>query len=158
MKSVFVKRVFDQQSLTALARLFTSVCNTMKCFPVILFAFSLLSSTQLVAQSNPSQDIGQALRRGDASAIAQYMDQTVLLELLDRESLFSKSDAMRKLSQFLQENKFTAFKQSHNGNSSGKDAYYVIGELASSAGKYRLYLYFNTKSGQSYLQELRITQ
>ncbi|MCF8237714.1 MAG: DUF4783 domain-containing protein [Saprospiraceae bacterium] len=124
---------------------------------LILF-ISLFVSTVGIAQTNALQAINQALQRGDASTIASYFDQSVVLDILGDEAIATPAEARKRLETFFSMHKPAGFKQSHSGSSQGKDSHYIIGELNDTAGKYRVYLYFKTSGGKYALQELRIDQ
>lgn len=125
---------------------------------VVLLVFCLLSATLGTAQSNALQAINQAMQRGDATTIATYFDQSVVLDILGDEAITSPADAKKRLEVFFSRHKPAGFKQSHSGSSQGKDSHYIIGELNDAAGKYRVYLYFKTSGGKYALQEMRIDQ
>jgi len=129
---------------------------TMRTF--FLTASLLMQSFFLVAQSSAIQEVGQALRRGDAAGVAAHFDQSVVIELLGKESMTNKAGAQKLLEDFFRTHSPSGFRQSHSGTSQGKDSHYVIGDLSDAKGKYRVYLYFKTSGGKYTLQELRIDQ
>lgn len=122
----------------------------------LLFFLSVVAPWGLAAQSSAIQEVGQALRRGQAAAVATHFDQSVVIELLGVEKMAPKAEAQRLLEEFFRAHPPTAFRQSHAGDSQGKDSHYVIGDLSDAGGKYRVYLYFRTTGGRYLLQELRI--
>ncbi len=127
----------------------------------ILFFFSiflLALPLSLAAQSAVLQEVGQALRKGDAAGVAAHFDSQVVLDLLGKEAITTKSEAQRLLTEFFKTHNPSGFKQSHSGSSQGKDSHYLIGDLSDASGKYRVYLYFKTSGGKYVLQELRIDQ
>lgn len=123
-----------------------------------LVAAFLTAALAAFAQSGPVQEVGQALRRGDAAGVAAHFDQTVVIELLGEENLVNRTEAQRLLAAFFSTHKPSGFKQSHSGASEGKDSQYLIGDLNDAKGKYRVYLFFKTSGGKVTLQELRINQ
>lgn len=125
---------------------------------LLLLAFLLSLSPVLSAQAAAIQDVSQALRRGDAAGVAAHFDQSVLIELMGKETLTSRDGARQLLENFFKVHSPSGFRQSHSGTSQGKDAHYVIGDLSDAQGKYRVYLFFKTSGGKYLLQELRIDQ
>lgn len=123
-----------------------------------LVAAFLTAALAAFAQSGPVQEVGQALRRGDAAGVAAHFDQTVVIELLGEENLVNRTEAQRLLAAFFSTHKPSGFKQSHSGASERKDSQYLIGDLNDAKGKYRVYLFFKTSGGKVTLQELRINQ
>lgn len=133
--------------------------NSSMRIPHLIIFLTLMSLPLLVAaQSSVLQDVGQAIRKGDAAGVAAHFDQQVVMDLLGKESISSKADAQRILQEFFKTHVPSGFKQSHSGSSQGKDSHYLIGDLSDNTGKYRMYLYFKTSGGKYVLQELRIDQ
>ncbi|MCO6484582.1 MAG: DUF4783 domain-containing protein [Saprospiraceae bacterium] len=122
----------------------------------LLFCITMVAPWGLGAQSSAIQEVGQALRKGNAAAVATHFDQSVVIELMGVEKMAPKAEAQRLLEDFFKSHPPTAFRQSHAGDSQGKDSHYVIGDLSDAGGKYRVYLYFRTTGGRYLLQELRI--
>lgn len=122
----------------------------------LIFCIALVAPWGLSAQSSAIQEVGQALHKGNAAAVATHFDQSVVIELMGVEKMAPKAEAQRLLEEFFRAHPPTAFRQSHAGDSQGKDSHYVIGDLSDAGGKYRVYLYFRTTGGRYLLQELRI--
>lgn len=126
--------------------------------PLLLVLALSLTGQALFAQASVIQEVGQALRRGDAAAVAAHFDQTVVIELLGKETMTNKARAQEMLAAFFRDHPPSGFRQSHSGTSQGKDSHYVIGDLNDAKGKFRVYLFFKTSGGKYALQELRIDQ
>ena len=101
-------------------------------------------------------DIVSAIGRGQADALLAQMDSEVELSILDDEDVYGKQEAVQRLREFFGKVKPTAFNQVHQGSSKADDAEYVIGNLTTASGSYRVYVYVAVRGGQQKLQELRI--
>jgi len=98
----------------------------------------------------------KALNTGDATTLSTYFDSDVELSILDNEDIYSKAEASKIIQTFFADNATKSFEKAHSGQSRGNDSQYVIGNLTTSVGAYRVYIYMKV-SGTNYLiQELRI--
>lgn len=100
-------------------------------------------------------DITKAISSGDASALGQYFDETVTVAIADQEDIYDKAGAINAVKQFFAKNQPKSFSQVHQGASKGADSQYVIGNLTTSGGTYRAYIYVKSNGGKALIQELR---
>ncbi len=124
----------------------------------ILLTLALVLSPFLgsgVAQAQSIGDITKALGSGNTAALASMMDTEVELSLLGDENLYSRDQARQKLETFFASNPPSGFSQVHQGSSKSDNAEYCIGNLTTSTGVYRLYIYVVKKGDKMVLQELR---
>lgn len=127
----------------------------MSKYSVSCVLFAGLLSLCFVA--DPAWDaVSKAFREGNADAISRYMDSNVDMNVLNAESTSSKAAATQILKNFFSKNAPKAFSSIHQGASKGKESCYYIGELDSSGGKYRVYVYFKTLNSVSLIKEIRI--
>lgn len=119
----------------------------------VLLLTMLMLGLSLSAQNFTG--IGNAMKNGNSSELAKYFDGNVELTILNTEAVYSKSQAEMVLKNFFNGNKPNAFKVVHNGDS-GSGAKYQIGELSTSTGTYRTYVYAKNKNGMMLIQEIRI--
>ncbi|MCB9255890.1 MAG: DUF4783 domain-containing protein [Chitinophagales bacterium] len=124
--------------------------NKIKFF---LFAFIFLFVSGLNAQD--FSKIGSALQSGNTSELGKYFDGNVELTILNTEAVYSKSQAEMVIKNFFSSNSPKSYKVVHNGDS-GSGAKYQIGELTTSGGVYRTYVYAKEKMGSMLIQEIRI--
>lgn len=114
--------------------------------PVALFA----------EQGNPTLDaIARALASGDSEALAQYLSDNVEVSILDKEQSCPKTKASGLIRAFFDANKPKAFSQVHQGTSRENSDQYCIGNLTSTTGTYRVYLYLKVSGGNTTIQEIR---
>ena len=113
---------------------------------------SLLFMLPVVAFSQaPGMDA--ALNKGSAADLGVYFASSVDVSLPDSDATLSSSDAVQALSNFFSQNIVKGYNRAHltapqNGRSS-----YSLGDLYTSSGTYRIYLYFD---GQKKISEIRI--
>ena len=127
----------------------------MKSFLFILgISITPLLATGM-AHAQSLGEITKALGSGDTQALAAMMDAEVELSLLEDENLYSRDQAVQKLSAFFSAHPPSGFSQVHQGSSKSDDAEYCIGNLATKDGSYRVYIYIAKKGDRMVLQELR---
>jgi hypothetical protein len=97
--------------------------------------------TLLRAQQSFESAIVSAFKTGNAEKIASYFVDQVDLSILEKENLYSKSQAQQILKSFFEKHQPSNFKINHKGKSGSSE--YFIGELTA-GGDYRVTL--NCKS------------
>ena len=124
--------------------------NTLKKIVFLLFL-----STQLFAL-DIFDDIANSIRSGDARQLAVFFGNTIDLQIIDQENVYSKAQAEFIIKDFFIKNQPKTFTILHKG-SSPEGIQYVIGNLTTTKGKsFRTSFYLKTIEGKSILQELRI--
>ncbi|MEN9612346.1 MAG: hypothetical protein RLZZ628_3160 [Bacteroidota bacterium] len=121
----------------------------------LLFLLPFLAMT--VGENPNLASITKAISNGDAAAISTYMDANVELNLLGKQDLYNKSQATQALNDFFSKNKPRNFNSGHVGSSKGNNSHYITGDLTTSGGNFRVYLYYNTDGGDKLvIKEIRI--
>lgn len=96
----------------------------------------------VVAPTNLKQALLTGFKTGNALMISAYFSQNVDVSMLDKENLYSKSQAEQVLKTFFSEHKPSNFVINHEGQAS--NAKYFIGTLSTLNGTFRITI--NTKS------------
>jgi hypothetical protein len=122
----------------------------MKQFLIALFFLPSLVYAQDLAGLN------KALNGGNADALGAYFDATIELAILEEEGMFNKSQAVQKVRRFMNQNDVQSFTEMHQGASRSSDSQYIIGNLKTSGGTYRVYLYLAKSNGKIIIQEFRL--
>ena len=126
----------------------------MKTLLLVLF-FSPFNQVQDVNPPANLASISKAISDGDATTLSKYFDSMVEIAILDDEDMYSKSDAKSKVSSFFAKAKPKSYSQVHKGNSKGNNSQYCIGNLATTGGDYRVYIYLKVKGANTVIQEMR---
>lgn len=116
---------------------------------------TLLIFPSMMAGQNDMPEIARALSNGDANAVGAYFDSSIELSILDNEGVYNNAQARQQLAKFLSQNKPSSFVEVHQGASRSSDSQYVIGNLSTNNGTFRVYLYLSNKNGKMVIQELR---
>lgn len=114
-------------------------------------AFLLLTAFM---QAGGIDDVIGALRNGNATGIARYMDDTVEIKLPSKSDSYSRSQAQVILQDFFQNNAVKGFDTKFKGDNGGSQ--YCIGTLQTRTGSYRTTLFMADRNGKQVVREIRI--
>lgn len=101
--------------------------------------------------------ITKAIGDGDAATLGNYFDSSVELTILKEQDVLDKTKATDAVKNFFMKNKPRAYNMVHQGTSKGSVSHYIIGDMQTASGTYRVYLYYKSAGGDRVLiQEMRI--
>jgi hypothetical protein len=100
--------------------------------------------------------IEDALEKGNASIIESYLDTRISLTIGDQTALLKKAEVRSRLDSFFKNHKPSKYTRKHNGSDRNDQSQYVIGELKTNTGVYRVYVYVETVSTNKLIRELRL--
>jgi len=112
--------------------------------------FSLASFFQTI-----TTDITRSLNEGNTVGLSSFLDNQVEISMSELEATVSKAEAIAQLKKFFLKNPVKSFTQAHQGNSKGNDSTYIIGNLNTQNGIFRVYIYLKIDAGKQYIQEIR---
>ena len=116
--------------------------------PLLLF----MCSHGLHAQS--MDNVVQALRSGNAAALASYFPAKVEITISNGDASYSRSQAEMVLRNFFAGHAPQAFNIVHQGTSP-EGSRYFIGNLVTTGGTFRTYVYAKQLNGTTSIQEIR---
>ncbi len=119
---------------------------------ILLFAGSLIAFNSVTAQI--PDEIIQSLKSGNARLLSGYFNQNVELVIPDSDNVYSKAQAQLIVSEFFSSNSPQNFQVLHRGGKEG--AQYVIGNLLTKKGSFRVYFLLKKSDGKDYIHQLRI--
>lgn len=117
--------------------------------------FVMLFSSLTTTNDFSLASISRAMNTGDADALGQYFDSSIELSVLDNEDIYNKAEAIQIVKNFFNQHKPKSFSQLHHGSSPASDSQYCIGNLVTSNGTYRVYIYMKMGGGKTVIQEIR---
>lgn len=117
--------------------------------------FILLLTLMIWDQQLALETITKAISTGNVTALEPYLDKSVEIAILEQENVYGKTEAVQILKTFFGKNKPQAFNQMHTGQSKGKEAHYSIGNLTTTSGTFRVYIYARVEGDKYFVQELR---
>jgi len=114
----------------------------------------LISSLFLFSQGAFPQTT-EAIRKGNAHELARHFDQQIDLTFSDVSNTYSSRQAEVILQKFFSKIEPSFFSHLQQGTSMANNTRFVLGNLHSSNGVYKVYLFFIQKNGRYVLRELR---
>lgn len=123
--------------------------------PFVIAAFFCYIVTAVYAQG--FYNIAAAFKTGDASDIAKNFEGNVEITIKTGSTSYSKSQAEMVLKSFFAAHKPKTFTVVHQGTSP-QGSKYFIGNLTTSAGNYRAYIYAKTIKTELVIQEIRFEE
>lgn len=123
-----------------------------KCIAITFFAVLLLLVQPVKAQV--PDEIILSLKSGNAKVLSGYFNQNVELMIPDSDNVFSRAQAQLVVSDFFSNFPPVNFLVIHQGGKEG--AHYVIGNLITSKGAFRVYFLLKKSEGKDYIHQLRI--
>ncbi len=122
---------------------------------LILVGFIALTALFTVpARAQSFDGIAGAIRSGNASALAANFQGNVEITIKDASQSYSKTQAEIVLKDFFAKNQPKAFSVAHEGTSPEGSKYFV-GNLTTSGGTYRTYVYAKVNGASLSIQEIR---
>ncbi|OFX20547.1 MAG: hypothetical protein A2033_01145 [Bacteroidetes bacterium GWA2_31_9] len=118
---------------------------------LVFLLFALITFSQEIPDG-----IQTALKTGNATELAKYFNTNVEMTVINKEDVYSKSQAEIILRDFFSNNTPTEFKLMHKGGKDG--AKYAIGNLKTTTKTYRVYFLVKNNNKTPYIQQLRIEE
>ncbi len=129
----------------------------MKIFRKILIVGILLATSFTIASAqsgNVPSNLIVALKQGNSPMLAKYFGNRVELSILNKESIYSKSQATQIMSKFFKESQPTDFKKKHAGGKAGTS--YIIGDLITKKGNFRVNFLLKKNGNEFKIHQLHI--
>lgn len=126
----------------------------MKTLIKYVSTFLIVTSISQSSFAQGFDNIANAIKSGDAVSLARYFEGNVEIGLKDAQNSYSKSQAEVVLKNFFSTHSPKSFAIAHQGTSP-EGSKYFIGNLVTSAGTYRTYVYAKQVGGAFQIQEIR---
>lgn len=102
------------------------------------------------------RDIAIAFKVGTAKELSRFFNENLELSVMEKEDIYSKSQAERIMDDFFTKYPPKKFEFIHKGGK--EDAQYAIGKLVTFNGNFRVYMLLKKKSGKLLIHQLRIEE
>ncbi len=112
----------------------------------ILFVLPFLAFGQNVA-------IDAAINKGSGADLSTYLAEKVDVSILNQDASLSAVETVKSLSAFFSQNTVKSYKRAHLTPATNGRASYSLGDLSTSTGMYRVYLYYDAKQK---ISEIRV--
>jgi len=123
-------------------------------FTLFFISGFIIFSNQLQAQV--PDEIVQSFKTGDSKTLSGYFNENVEMVVLENDNVYSKAQAQQIVSKFFNNNSPENFNVIHQGGKEG--AQYVIGNLVTNKGSFRVYFLLKKNNGKDYIHQLRIEE
>ena len=128
--------------------------KTHKLITSVLIFLSLMSVSFMDPAPNVPEEVFASLRTGNSKNLAKYFNASIELVILDKEGVYSQNQAEFIIKDFFGKNTPSNYVKLHEG---GKDASkFVIGQLTTSGGKFRIYFLMKNINGINAIHQFRI--
>lgn len=141
--------------LQGLMLLNSKIMKAKSIFRLVVILGIVTGSSSFIYQSIPD-GIYSAIKAGNSKELAKYFNTNIDLVILDKEGVYSKSQAELILKDFFSKNTVNpgnGFIKLHDG---GKDSKFIIGTLYTNKGQFRVYLVMKTINGLFTIHQFRI--
>jgi len=119
--------------------------RTYLSIPLFL-VFSTLAFSQ-------STGIDAALNKGNAADLGVFFAEKLDVSILDFDGSLSSDAAVTRVQDFFAQNAVKGYKRAHLTAATAGRSAYTLGDLSTSTGTYRTYLYYDSKQK---ISEIRI--
>jgi hypothetical protein len=119
---------------------------TLVCIGAFVFLTAFQSTTNM-------DDVIGALRSGNASQMAKYLDDNIEIALPSKSDTYSRSQAVVILHDFFQNKGVRSFDVKFKGENGGSQ--YCIGTLQTKGGNFRTTFFMANRNGKQLLKEIR---
>jgi len=120
----------------------------------IIAMLSMVNLSSAQSGKQLPQELVLAFKKGNSISLADFFGDRIELSIQDKEAIYSKSQAKQILAKFFLEFPPTDFRKKHTG---GKpNAVYVIGDLITKNGNFRINFLLKQKDGNSKVHQLHI--
>ncbi|MBI9059063.1 DUF4783 domain-containing protein [Labilibaculum sp. DW002] len=120
----------------------------------IFFLFVCSSTVSSQTQNELPRELITAFKQGNSISLSNFFGNRIELSIEDKEAIYSKSQAKQIMAKFFREYPPTDFKKKHTGGKPG--ANYVIGDLITKKGKFRVNFLIKKNTGKFVIHRLNI--
>ncbi len=124
---------------------------------IIFFIIILLAVARAGFEQNQNFIPGkiiQSIREGDADKLSSFFNASIQLVILEKENVYSRSQATMIMKDFFKKNHPRSFTIIHQGGKA--NAHYGIGLLKTDKQTFRIYLLIKPNGNKSFIHQLRI--
>lgn len=128
----------------------------MKKIFTLASIFFLIVSSAFTPAHRGLDEVIAALNRGNATELAQYIDDNIEIGLPDKTDTYSRAQALMIFRDFFANNGVRSFAVKHQGDNGGRQ--FCIGTLNTRTGAYRTTVFMTTKAGKQLVKEIRFQE
>lgn len=127
----------------------------MKLFKFITPFLVLVFLTLNLFAAEISKEVSVAMKAGNSKELAKFFNTNIELSILEKEGVYSKTQAELIIKNFFTKHAPTSFVIIHDG---GEGVKYAIGNLKTSNGTYRVTIMYKEANSKTHIHQLRIEE
>ena len=116
---------------------------------------TILAASILSAPNMSLSNITKALGEGNTIELSSYFGENVEISILNQENTYSKDKASQIIENFFKSYQPRTFSQVHAGVSKNQNTQFCIGNLTTSNGVFRVYIFLKVESDKNVISELK---
>ena len=120
---------------------------------ILLLLISICFSPYIYGQ-DISTPIVESFQKGDVALLEPFLDEEVLLTLVDQKTKNKKLEAVKLINRFFVENKVRSFTLKHKGVRD--ESAFLIGVLETIHCQYRVNCHFKKNNKEYFIHQIRI--
>jgi len=128
----------------------------MKKTFTLLSIFLLVIASAFKPVNRGLDEVITALKSGDATELARYVDDNIEIGLPDKTDTYSRAQALVIFRDFFTNVGVRSFEVKHQGDNGGRQ--FCIGTLNTRTGAYRTTVFMTTKNGKQLVKEIRFQE
>lgn len=121
---------------------------------LIISVFLLFTNAEILIAGDLPEGIVNSLKTGNSKELAKHFNANIDLTLIDKQEIYSKTQAELILKEFFSKNVPSNFTVIHQGEKEGSK--YVIGNLTTSKGTFRVSLFLKNQDNTQVIHQIRI--
>ncbi|MBP6978303.1 MAG: DUF4783 domain-containing protein [Bacteroidales bacterium] len=129
----------------------------MKIYSILLIIFLFGITLHSQQPSEPTEQVAQAVRLGNADLLSTFFGPSVDITLIQTEGTYSKTQAMLIMKDFFTRYPPDGFEIKHQG-SSDNGSQYLIGNYSSSNITYRTYILLKKVADAFIIQQIQFEE
>lgn len=130
----------------------------MTALKITILSLLMFCMGSTILYANPNIEVPKeillALKSGNAKELAKFFNSNIELEIFGDEEVYSKAQAELIVKDFFTKHIPSNFTKLHEGGKDGSK--YIIGNITTSTGTYRVYFLLKEKNGAALIHEFRI--
>ena len=124
-----------------------------RLFSLLVIGSAVILSSFAQQSGNGIDDVISALRTGNTSEMAKFIEESLEITLPNKSDSYSKAQATQILKDFFSNNGVKGLEVKHKGDQSGGQ--FCIGTLQTQSGNFRTTVFMKVKNGKEMLKEIR---
>jgi hypothetical protein len=98
----------------------------------------------------------KAMKTNDFSEVVGFLGKRLDLCIYENQNLYLKSEAIKKISNWINEKNVKSISEVHSGNSGDNKSQYRVAQIEAIDGLYRVFVYVSDENGKKIIKKIQI--